>query len=72
MTKDDIILRKLTAVLLDAECENLMVDKNEDATEQCLEKKKVNKIALHEIKYLMNRVGTYNNFDENELDSTLN
>ncbi|MHC5227117.1 hypothetical protein ACYSNW_02435 [Enterococcus sp. LJL99] len=71
MPKDELILKKLLNILLDAECENLIVDRNEDVTEQFSEKKIVNKVALHEIKYLMNRVGTYNNYDKDELNSIL-
>ena len=68
IVKDEMILKKLTTILLDAECENLLVDRTEDAGEQFLEKKMISKVALHEIKYLMSRVGTYSNYDKDELD----
>lgn len=69
MTRDELIVRRLTNVLLDAECENLILDRTENVNEQFLAKKEVSKVTLHEIKFLMNRVGTYNNYDINELDS---
>lgn len=66
--KAALIITKISDVLnnLDTEIEILEIKESE---KNLAEKKWfTDKKALHEIKYLANRAGTYNNYDENELD----
>lgn len=66
--KEMLILRKMSSVLRDSEVEIEILEVKEPEETLALKKWLVDKRALHEIKYLANRAGTYNNYRENELD----